>query len=197
MDTSSSVSLIVSVVSAGVGFCIKYFVDKYSEKQKTITDNLLESINFKLKDFYFPIYYNILRENIIWNKLIKLKNQEEIIVELDVEILKTHLEVQKIIQTNIILVNPKKELLDNLMLYDEHVTIFSALRSIGKKEYPVLYDSPYPKGLFKLISEELNLLKKKQHELLNPNDPLLCSTCCIGDDDSVECQCKSCWSTQV
>jgi hypothetical protein len=164
---------------------------------------MLDNINFKLKEFYYPIYSNLLRENIIWGKLIcisesnKQQDEKEIVLELDSEILRIHLIAQKIIQDNIIVVNPKKELLELLMKYDEHVTVFNSLRSIGNMEYPSAYNSPYPRGLFEMITQEMEELKKKHKEILddddcnNQCDPKSSSSCCFGCGGCKKCSCES------
>ena len=64
--------IIISPLSACFGFMLKIFIENYSEKIKKNNKEKLDQIEYKLKEFYFPIYINLLRENSIWNKIIAI-----------------------------------------------------------------------------------------------------------------------------
>jgi len=116
MDNTALALIIIPPVFAGLGYIIKFCIDKSYKKTHLINKNKLEEIEFKLKNFFFPIYTNLLRENTIWNKILNVYTSEDfkIIFELDKEILSSHLENQKIIHEHIISINlsvPKEGLL--------------------------------------------------------------------------------------
>ena len=64
--------IIISPLSACFGFLLKIIIEHYSEKIKKINKEKLDLIEYKLREFYYPIYINLLRENSIWNKIISI-----------------------------------------------------------------------------------------------------------------------------
>ena len=180
MDNTALALIIIPPVFAGLGYIIKFFIDKSYKKIHIINKNKLEEIEFKLKNFFFPIYTNLLRENTIWNKILNVYTSEDfkIIFELDKEILLSHLENQKILHEHIISINPSHELLESLNMYDEHVTVYNILRklepntdptihSLEHMKYPGHFNVPYPIKLTELIHKELNSLREKQENIYN------------------------------
>lgn len=225
--------MIIPPLSAFFGFILKIIIENYSEKIKKEQKEKLDKIEYKLKEFYYPIYINLLRENSIWNKIISIyddnkkkklyidtalspaikkyyspineieltntlsdlspkklvlnesikivstesvfEDKNKIMLELDKEILGIHLINQKIIHENIIKINPNKILMELLLKYDEHVTIYNILRKINPLvnnfkdiKFPSKFNAQYPHELKNKIEEELYRLKDKQNKLL-PN----------------------------
>ena len=73
-------SLIILPPLCGViGYILKTLSEKYSEKHKIKEQKTLETIENKLTDFYYPILSNLIRENSIWNKLIRINDQNTIL----------------------------------------------------------------------------------------------------------------------
>ena len=178
MDNTVLLLIIIPPIFAGLGYIIKFFIDKSYKKIYIINKNKLENIEFKLKKFFFPIYTNLLRENTIWNKILNVYTSEDfkIIFELDKEILSSHLENQKIIHEHITSINPSQELLELLNMYDEHVTVYNILRKIEPNidptihslecmKYPGNFHVPYPIKLTEIIYKELNSLREKQKNI--------------------------------
>lgn len=168
MDTSSIILIILSPLCGSLGYAIKLFLTKRSEKNKLIQQDKISNIKYMLEKFYFPIYTNLLRENAIWYNLICIRrknNQLEIIKELDKEILKIHLENQKIIQDNLISINPTNELTRLLTVYDQHVTIYEILRKTGSMDFPAKYNTPYPHDLLSHIGKKLDALKAERDNI--------------------------------
>jgi hypothetical protein len=63
-----------------IGYILKTFSERYTEKNKIKEQKILENIEYKLKEFYYPILSNLIRENSIWNKLIKINNDQSTIL---------------------------------------------------------------------------------------------------------------------
>ena len=171
-----SISLIFAPpICAGIGYLVKYYIDRSAKNQQFIIEKKLEEVEHKLDHFYFPIYINLIREELIWKKIITAEcntAEDSFRIELDKEILQAHLANQTIIRENIIRVNPSLDLYNLFMAYEEHITIFSILRNIYKNitnfddyKFPYEYGSPYPNQLLYYITLELEKLKTEQSKL--------------------------------
>ena len=183
MDSYQISLIIIPPFCAFVGFLGKYMLDKRDQYLQNINTQKLEIVERKLKKFYYPIHSNLLRENIIWNKILafyRSKNDvyndflHKIFWELDKEMLEIHLDNQKIIKENIVETHPDETLVNSLLSYDEHVTIYNIIRKIetdrpmdmDKVNWPGCFGSKYPSELLELLEIQLNLLKKEQNELI-------------------------------
>jgi len=176
METSYFV-IILTGCAGIVGFLLRMFVDNINGILNNRKNKRIEHIDFLLSDFYMPIYILLHRENTIWNKIQEIKKSEnsDFIIELDKENLNNHLEIQKIIMSNIAKASPQNNIADKLIKYDEHVTIFKTLRKIGSNKFPSDYDSKYPTELYDLIEKRINDLKKDKKLLLGlfGNTPII------------------------
>ena len=186
MDVYQISLIAIPPVCAGIGYLCKYILDKRTAYLKKLNKTMLDDIQFKLKKFYYPIHSNLLRENIIWNKILSFyrsKNDEndenkllyhKLFWELDKEMLDIHLETQKIIKDNIVEIHPDEILTNSLMKYDEHVTIYNIIRKIDTcrpenmddVNWPCAFGSNYPSEIVGLVEEQLNLLKEKQNKFI-------------------------------
>ena len=72
--------IILPPVCGLIGYLIKTLIEKLSDKNKLKEQKILENIEYKLKEFYYPIFSNLIRENSIWNKLIKIHNDKNTIL---------------------------------------------------------------------------------------------------------------------
>ena len=52
----SVVMIIISPMFAVAGYVFKFFIDKFSKYKKNTQENKIKDIEYKLKEFYFPIY---------------------------------------------------------------------------------------------------------------------------------------------
>ena len=78
---SVQLSLIILPPICGfIGYIMKTLSERYSEKNKIREQKTLENIEYKLKEFYYPILSNLIRENSIWNKLIRINNDQNTIL---------------------------------------------------------------------------------------------------------------------
>jgi len=171
MDTHILLTILLPPIAGLLGFILKYALEKRTAKRLKINKHSLERIEMKLKVFYQPILTNLIREHTIYTNLIKLNSDETIpnqmMIDLDNEILKIHLETQKLIQDHIVDVNPNDKIFQELSYYDQHVLIFELLRKYKEGlAFPKNYGVPYPKRLREVINGEIERLKKKQKTLL-------------------------------
>jgi hypothetical protein len=183
MDTYQLSLIVISPICAFIGFLGKYILDKRSDYLNNIKKTQLENVEMKLKQFYYPVHSNLLRENIIWNRILSFYRSRndldaelvsKFFWELDKEMLDIHLDTQKIIQENIVKIHPDENLSNSLMKYDEHVTIYNIIRKVetarptnmDEVNWPGTFESPYPSELLGLIDKQLKILKDKQTELI-------------------------------
>jgi len=178
------ISLIAGTpICAAIGYLFKYFLDRRGEYVRKINNLKLDDVKMKLKNFYYPIHNNLLRENIIWNKILSFYRSNSVnsnelynklFWELDKEMLEIHLENQKIIKDNIVEIHPDDCLTDALMKYDEHVTIYNIIRKVDTErpndmddvKWPSAFGSNYPTEIIDLIEEKLQILKESQDNLI-------------------------------
>ena len=160
--------IIILTGAAGiVGFLLRMLMDNINGILNNRKVKRIEYIEFLISEFYMPIYILLHRENIIWNKIVTSEIRDsKIIEELDNENLNNHLEIQKIIMTNMAKASPRNDIAEQLIKYDEHVTIFKTLRKIGSNDFPIKYNSEYPTQLCDLIEKRMEELKQDKKLLL-------------------------------
>lgn len=78
MDSFQLSLIIIPPICGAIGYILKSFCNKYSEKNELKRKDNLRFIEFKLKNFYYPIYTNLLREDIIWKKFIRISNKKKL-----------------------------------------------------------------------------------------------------------------------
>ena len=159
---------IILTSSAGVlGFLLRMFMDNINDVLINRKLKRTQHIEFLLSEFFMPIYILLHRENIIWDKIVNSQIRDtEIIKELDNENLNNHLEIQKIIMSNMAKASPRNDIALQLISYDEHVTLYKTLRKIGSNEFPIKYGSKYPTELCGLIEKRMEELKEDKRILL-------------------------------
>ena len=159
---------IILTSSAGVvGFLLRMFMDNINNVLTNRKLKRTQHIEFLLSEFFMPIYILLHRENIIWDKIVTSQIRDaEIIKELDNENLNNHLKIQEIIMTNMAKASPRNDIAQELIKYDEHVTIYKTLRKIGSNDFPIKYGSKYPTQLYNLIEKRMDELKEDKRILL-------------------------------
>ena len=63
---------IFSSVFATVGFLTRYLWEFIMARRKRELTEKINNIEFKLKEFYYPIFFYLKREQIIWDKILIL-----------------------------------------------------------------------------------------------------------------------------
>ena len=176
MEEYQILIIIIPPLAAALGFLLKFLLERRTENRLKLDKHLLERVQFKLREFYQPILTNLIRENSIFENLIKFHRlnivNNEMKLALDGEILDIHLETQKLIQMYLIDINPAEELLYQLVEYDKHVLLFSLLRkykiedNASDLEFPGAFGAPYPHKLQKMIEKKITELRQKQNRLV-------------------------------
>lgn len=205
---------ILSPLFAALGFVLRFIWDFYVNRRKRELQEKIKEIEFRLKEFYYPIFFYLKREQIIWDKILKLhqktvdieqsrvnininineniilssptqqekeQNNEsnvqettethvQLIKALDEENLKIHKNVQDLVHNKISTALPPKHLVDLLMQYDEHVTVYQILRAMEIYDrFPAEYEAPYPHNI---ISEVNKRIKELDTEYVKYNKRL-------------------------
>ena len=150
---------VLSPLCAVAGFLFKLYVDKFTEHKQRVKDRKIKDLEYKLKEFYFPIYSNLKTETIISNSFANAKGS--VVFELEKFVLEAHVANQAIIHTHMIAVNPAQPIQKFLTDYSDHITVYKLRHDMAKDDFVVMFSKKidYPKGLFGLIETELNNLR--------------------------------------
>ncbi len=173
--------IVIPPIFATIGYSLKYVLDIRSKHFKNQKIEKLKIIETKLKTFYYPIHFNLLKENIIWQKILNFykqnadipNNQVNMFWELDKELLDIHVQNQNIIKDCIVDIKPDDNLKKVLLKYDEHTTIYNIIRKLDKSRpsnmhdvaWPTNFGSKYPYELNGLIETKLQKYRNRQEEL--------------------------------
>jgi len=200
---------IISPLFAALGFVLRFIWDFYVNRKKRELQEKIKQVEYRLKEFYYPIFFNLKREQIIWDKILKLHqkttDQEQITINinnnenenentvlpspsqeqqqqeqqpnnepeveestethvqlikaLDEENLKIHKNVQDLVHNKISTALPPKHLVELLMQYDEHVTVYQILRAMEIYDrFPAEYDAPYPHNIIPEVNKRIKEL---------------------------------------
>ena len=63
---------ILPPIFATFGFVMRYIWDFYINRRKRELQEKIKLIEYRLKEFYYPIFFYLKREQIIWDKILKL-----------------------------------------------------------------------------------------------------------------------------
>ena len=63
---------IFSSIFAAGGFVVRYIWEFIMARRKRELTDKITKIEFKLKEFYYPIFFYLKREQIIWDKILIL-----------------------------------------------------------------------------------------------------------------------------
>ena len=167
-----------SSIAAVLGFGMRALWDNVSLVRENKRQKRLSHVEFLLSDFYVPIHMLLKREQAIWDKLIALHRSgwTDVMRKLDDATLENHKNVQKYILENVSKADPREDIMRQLMAYDEHVTMYQALRDVGSDAYPITVGCPYPVGLIQLLAVRIQELEVERHRLVG-----LCPSakCCL------------------
>lgn len=167
-----SLAVILTPIFAVAGFVFRLYVDKFTEFKVTAREKRVKDVEFKLKDFYCPLYSNLQAETLI-GAFDALKGS--LVFELERFVLDAHLDNRRIIKEHMVVANPPEALRTRLATYYDHVTlqkltydlqqkssaegIFVAFMLASKK-------IPYDKDLVELVDAEIARLRRELDELL-------------------------------
>jgi len=163
----NSVVLVLSPLCAVAGFLLKLYVDKFTEHKLLLKERKVKSVEYKLKEFYFPLYTNLKNEHIVSNAFVNKKGN--IIFELEKFVLNAHLENQTIIRNHMVEVNPDKTIQKMLTEYSDNITLYKLMHDVAPDDFMLHITSKvrYPKELFGLVETELFVLRSELDGLHN------------------------------
>jgi hypothetical protein len=162
--------IILSPICAVAGFIFKLYVDKFTEHKINLKEKKIKHLEYKLKDFYYPLYTNLNNQTIVSRECVHLKG--DLIFEIEKYVLTTHIDNQSIIKNHMVSVNPAKTIQKLLLEYHDHITVYKLMhdmQTISNSEMLLFLTKsvPYPKQLFELIETELNVLRVELDTLHN------------------------------
>ena len=181
--------IVAPPICAAIGYLGKYFVDRIESAKEGRKTRKLKAIENKLKNFFYPFYSNLKRENLIFQRVVsffksKQNNTDDekklymkIFWGLDSEILNIHNENQELIKNNFIEMHFSNDVANLIMKYDEHVSIYRILRKVIPESidldnvlWPGNLGSIYPENLLKTIENEMIHLQNQQTYILQGNN---------------------------
>jgi hypothetical protein len=162
-----------------------YWLNKYLEISKqtnalknkikeTNRDKALSTIEKQLSNFYYPIYFRLQKDNVLWKLSPQLWGKEESlpsdtnnIIEID-SVLKNHLEIVNVIENNIHFIEVDEDLQAAINSYIKHVTVYDIIRKTESIKHlnPIDFKAPYPKKFEQTIKDRMNSLTQRNNELL-------------------------------
>ena len=161
--------IIVSPICAVAGFIFKLYVDKFSKYQTLVKENKIKEIEYKLTEFYFPLYTNLKNETIVTREFVNLKS--DLVFEIEKFVLNGHVENQQLIKKHMVKINPEQSLKDLLMQYFDHITVYKLSHDMQQQNdfnlFFITKTIPYPKELFATIDVEINRLRLELDTLHN------------------------------
>ena len=134
---------------------------------------LLEFRASQLRDFYWPLYLGLQKDNTIWRRILDKRDAEDDlrrdvggIIEGDV-VLPNHSHLVTVIEKNFHLAEADAHLEELLLAYVRHVAIYTAIRKAGEElRFPIKEGEEWPHGLFPAIKTRLEGLQAEYNRLL-------------------------------
>ncbi len=162
--------IVLSPLCAVAGFIFKLYIDKFTEHKISLKEKKIKDVEYKLKDFYCPLYTNLNTQTIVSREFVNLKGS--LIFELEKFVLASHIDNQSIIKNHMVTVNPDKTIQKLLLEYHDHITVYKLMndmQTISDNELLLFLTKsvPYPKQLFELVETELNVLRLELDSLHN------------------------------
>lgn len=142
-----------------------------------VRERKIEHIENQLNKLYYPIFYRLQKDDALWRLSPRLSHREESLPEevndtLETKyILKNHLEIVNIIETNSHLLHANVELQEQVQAYIKHVAIYETIHGVDslKDKFPEDFNSPYPHSFKKLIEAQIASLQEQYDQLLIEN----------------------------
>lgn len=142
-----------------------------------VRERKIEHIESQLNKLYYPIFYRLQKDDALWRLSPRLSHRggslpEEVNDTLETKyILKNHLEIVNIIETNSHLLHANVELQEQVQAYIKHVAIYETIHGVDslKDKFPEDFNSPYPHSFKKLIEAQIASLQGQYDQLLIEN----------------------------
>lgn len=176
LNTHRMIVTFLSLAAAGLGFAAGKLWEQYTEKRKAIEIELwklrVAELEKRLREFYWPIYLRLQRDNVVWEKILKRWEKDAEAkqlghqLELDVT-LPNHIEIVRVIEQGMHYVRGDKELEGALLQYLRHVDVYRSIRAAGITDKdPKYFGEPYPHSFFQAIDERVKRLQAEYDSIL-------------------------------
>lgn len=141
---NEGIYVVIPSLLTAFGFVFRFFWERRMIQIENRKKEYSDKIQFKLKNFYYPLYFNLNKLSHLWSVRQEYKKDLEMGHCIEDECLQIHTENQNIIQNNIVEVNPVPKLLDAILLYDKHVTVHKMLCKMKTQFTAKSFDADYP-----------------------------------------------------
>ena len=153
-----NIILLIPSILTATGFVFRYFWERHIRFTYTLDEEYKKKVSFKLEKFYYPLHFNLNRLSNIW-EIIQTRGTENK-NNIDIECMNLHEENQNIIKTNIVQANPIPRLMDAIMKYDKHVTIYRILKQCDSCS-PRNFNAEYPEEFRDIIKSRIDVLENE------------------------------------
>ena len=150
--------LIPSILTA-TGFVVRYFWERHIKFTYTLDEEYKKKISFKLEKFYYPLHFNLNRLSNMWDIIQNRRQSDKNNDDIDIECMSLHEENQNIIKSNIVQAKPIPRLMDAIMKYDKHVTIYRVLKKCETCDCPRSFNAEYPDEFKDIIKSRIDILE--------------------------------------
>lgn len=168
--------VVLTLIAGCVGYILRSLWDRYVGKKQATEIDLwkirVSDVEKRLREFYWPIYLRLQRDNVVWEKILQRGSEDEEaksvaqVIENEV-ILPNHLKIISLIESGMHFVRGDKELEAALLAYMRHVDVYRSIRAAGVKgKDPTYFDEPYPGDFFEVIENRVFRLQKLYDEIL-------------------------------
>jgi len=168
-------SVVWSAATFVAGVASKSLIDSHfrrkEEAHKFALDKRVRFLEQQLSQFYWPLYLNLQKDNMIWERL-RDRDQDPDSpasrLSLQIEsgvILPNHQDALRVIESNLHLA-ANGEVVSASLRYVRHVKVYEMLRAAGIKGDPVSFGEPYPNDFFPLIEVRVNALQSEYDKLI-------------------------------
>ena len=169
LNINNILTVINTAISVVMGLCGYLFWDKM-KKQKEIGMSLsIEQLINKLKLFYYPIYFRLIRLNYSKYQLNYMKQifdkNDLIKIEEDI-VLNIHKELIDIISENHYLLDSDDKINDFLFRYINHAMLYINLRKFQILKKPSDYGFGFPNEFFDYIKHKTESLRNEYNNIL-------------------------------
>ena len=153
---------VLAAISAIMGFCLKSLWDWFIRLSDDKRKKRLDFLERQLSQFYWPIYLQLQKNNVVWDQLVNGKSFNDQ-VKLDVDrylnknfFKQNNMLIMGLIESNMHLIQPTEKLRAAILQFVRHVALYATLRDIGYDDVdPIALDVPWPEDLFVEIESAL------------------------------------------
>ncbi|MDI3380558.1 hypothetical protein ACFPPF_09000 [Xenophilus aerolatus] len=170
-------TLTIGGIGSVLGIILREIWVQYAQKRKQIELDLwkvrIESTERRLREFLWPIYIRLQRDNTVWTRILARGSGDEEAsrvarqVESDI-IIPNHVKIIELIERGMHFIKSDSDLERATLAYMRHIDIYRSLRAAGIFDKdPIMFDEPYPREFFELIKLRVNELQKNYDAILD------------------------------